>query len=124
MADQPGNGYSSPFGNGAGNVGGPSAPSGSPPRDFTSMVYQQGKMPPGGMANPDSIPPGGRMPTAQMDPPASRAGNAVVAGNQQRKPFVLQGVASVPSVGPSDLPGTSNPGEDIPAEVSVPLCNR
>lgn len=117
MADNPGNGYSSPFGNGNGNTSGPSVGG----NDFTKnpqgtsnpgkgeqlqFVTLQRKQQTGpivgvGGANPDSIPPGGRLLTA--DP--KNADNKTIAGTKQRLPFRLEGPKAPeapPPQGPSE----------------------
>lgn len=135
QGDTPGDGKSSPFGNGNGNVapGGSSGgndfnrnPSGNGPKGSVRNFVNQPapKQPMGSPLDrvaPSSIPEGGTMPIQAMTPPASRSMAATLPGNAQHKPFRLQGAASVVNDGPSKGEGGS-PG-DLQASVEVPLCN-
>lgn len=88
----PGNGSSSPF---------------APKQGFSMQNVPPQKIGPAvgpNAANPDSIPPGGRLPF--RDP--KNATDKTIAGNAQRKPFKLEGAPApeaAPTAGPSDLPG-------------------
>ena len=96
-ATKPGNGSSSPFGNGNGatSSGGASGshdfvtdPSSKPTGKGLDVTKQSVAQPKGDSGcNPDTIPPGG--PTLKVDPPAGRYGVMQVVDTPKNKPFKL-----------------------------------
>lgn len=117
----PGNGSTSPFGNGDGTAGQPkvggnnflinpagnSAKSGG--RDFTQE--KPGNQPTAPVLNPDSIPSGGKYPVMK------KMGEAT-----DKKPFKLNGESSSEDVG-SYSPESTNPGDigTVPGELKCPV---